>query len=90
MSKTAIETAISIANSQSELARRIGTRQGTLWKWIRKNRVPAEYCVAIERATEGQVTRYQLRPDVFGSTPDTHQDRIARSMESPCTPTVST
>jgi DNA-binding transcriptional regulator YdaS (Cro superfamily) len=35
-------------------------------KW---NKVPAEYCLAVEAATDGRFTRYQLRPDVFGHAP---------------------
>lgn len=35
----------------------------TIQQW-KKTRVPAEYCPAIERATQGQVTCEELRPDV--------------------------
>jgi DNA-binding transcriptional regulator YdaS (Cro superfamily) len=70
MNANAIETAVTIAGSQSELARRIGVRQGYVWRWLRSiQKVPAERCAAIERATNGAVKREQLRPDVFG--PDT-------------------
>lgn len=31
---------------------------------------PAHHCLAIEEATGGKVTRYQLRPDVFGPAPN--------------------
>lgn len=31
--------------------------------------VPAERCVVIETATDGAVSRYDLRPDVFGAAP---------------------
>lgn len=34
-----------------------------------RRKVPCGYCLAIEHATRGAVTRYQLRPDVFGETP---------------------
>lgn len=69
MNTSAIKTAVALVGSQSELARQVNTRQGTLWKWLRKGVVPAEKCAAIERATGGKVTRYQLRPDVFGTAP---------------------
>jgi len=69
MESSFIEKAVSLSGSQSELARRIGVRQGTLWKWIRKGIVPAEYAISIESAVKGKVTRYQLRPDVFGPAP---------------------
>ena len=75
MNTSAIEKAISITGSQSELARRIGVRQGTLWKWLRKGVAPAEHIVAIERATNGKISRYELRPDVFGPAPDAPDPR---------------
>ena len=77
MNTSAIEKAISITGSQSELARRIGVRQGTLWKWLRKGVAPAEHIVAIERATNGKISRYELRPDVFGPAPDAPDPRAA-------------
>lgn len=43
-----------------------GVSRAAVRKW---KRVPAEYCRAIEKATEGALTRYQLRPDVFGAAP---------------------
>ena len=30
---------------------------------------PADICPKIEEATQGEVTRYDLRPDVFGPAP---------------------
>ncbi|MDC8456888.1 YdaS family helix-turn-helix protein [Marinobacter sp. DS40M6] len=33
-------------------------------------RVPSEHCIELERASDGAVTRYQMRPDVFGVAPD--------------------
>lgn len=67
---TPIEQAVSIAGSQSELARRIGVRQGYVWKWLQSGKPPAERVLAIEEATGGRVNRYQLRPDVFGADPN--------------------
>ncbi|WP_019558508.1 helix-turn-helix domain-containing protein [Thioalkalivibrio sp. ALE12] len=54
------------AGGQSALAKACGVKQQHVWNWIhRDSRVPAERCMAIERATEGAVTARQLRPDVF-------------------------
>lgn len=68
-----IERAVQIVGGQSELARRIGgeVKQAHVWHWINKSggSVPAEHCRAIEEATEGKITRYELRPDVFGPAP---------------------
>lgn len=34
------------------------------------SRVPAEYVRRLEAACDGSVTRYEMRPDVFGHSPD--------------------
>lgn len=60
---TPIEKAVSLAGSQSELARRLGVRQGYVWKWLRKGRPPAEHVIAIEKATG--ISRHELRPDIY-------------------------
>lgn len=45
-------------------AERLGVeRYQTVQSWLR-NRVPAEYCPLIERATDGLVRCEDLRPDV--------------------------
>jgi len=63
MNKIAIESAVAIAGSQSELARRIGVRQGYVWKWLRSGRIPAERVIAVEAATG--ISRHELRPDIY-------------------------
>lgn len=65
---TALDRAIEACGSQAELARRIGLAQQYVnnWKTRSSGRVPGEHCIKIEQATEGKVTRYDLRPDVFG------------------------
>lgn len=48
----------------ASLARQIGAQPQLMWQWASGVRpVPIERCVAIERATEGAVTRRDLRPD---------------------------
>lgn len=72
----ALRKAIELCKGQSALARLITTPerpvcQSHVWNWLnRDKKVPANQCLAIERATGGQVTRYQLRPDVFGPAPE--------------------
>lgn len=64
-----IERAVQIVGGQSALARAIGgsVKQAHVWHWLNKGgAVPAEHCAAIESATNGKVTREDLRPDVFG------------------------
>lgn len=55
-------------------ARQIADLRGitvqAVYKWQKYKKVPAEHCLAIEKATNGAVTRYNLRPDVFGDECD--------------------
>lgn len=72
--ETSIAKAVRLVGGQAALANAIHehhptVKQQHVWKWVRAGRVPAEYVRAIEAATGWRVTRYQLRPDVFGSDP---------------------
>lgn len=54
-----------------EVAELCGITVQAVYKWEKSARgIPAEYCRIIEQATHGAVTRYDLRPDVFGPAPD--------------------
>jgi len=64
MSKNALKKAVEIVGSQSELARRVGVKPQNIWWWLNRT-VPAEFVIPIELATDGQVTRYELRPDIY-------------------------
>jgi DNA-binding transcriptional regulator YdaS (Cro superfamily) len=69
----ALERAIQIAGSQAALADGIAKFMGrptisqqTISKWLRNETlIAAEYWPAFEHVTSGQVTRVDLRPDVF-------------------------
>lgn len=65
-----IDRAIQVAGTAAKLAGLVGVVPMTVTQWRRRGQVPAERCRAIEAATNGEVTRYQLRPDVFGEAPD--------------------
>lgn len=52
--------------SGSEVARRLGIKPAAVNQW---SRVPHERCLDLERLTEGKVTRYQMRPDIYGEPP---------------------
>lgn len=70
----ALQLAIDACDGQAELARLIGgkVKPQHVWNWINRDHcVPAEHCRAIERIAEergAKVTRYDLRPDVFGES----------------------
>lgn len=57
-------------NTQTSLAERmtrIGRRvtQGAISQWLKKGRIPAERVPQIVKATNGEVTEADLRPDLF-------------------------
>jgi DNA-binding transcriptional regulator YdaS (Cro superfamily) len=64
-----LHAAIAAAGSQSRLADALGLSFQHIQQWRRAGRVPAERVLSVETAVNGAVTRYQLRPDVFGEAP---------------------
>jgi DNA-binding transcriptional regulator YdaS (Cro superfamily) len=71
----ALDRACEILGNQDALALKLNIRSPSISGWRRRKNVPIERCIDIERATEGQVSRYELRPDVFGdaATPQLQQ-----------------
>jgi DNA-binding transcriptional regulator YdaS (Cro superfamily) len=72
MTALPLQRAIDLFGSQVRFAEalrpyvtRITVKQQHVSKWLSTS-VPPEYCRAIEHVTHGRVTRYELRPDVFG------------------------
>jgi len=63
MNASPIQSAVAVAGSQSELARRCGVKQGHVWKWLQSGRIPAERVIAVEAATG--ISRTELRPDIY-------------------------
>lgn len=59
-----IEKAISLFPSQAAFAIAVEVKSPTVSEWKNGDRpVPIEKCVKIEQATDGLVTRRDLRPD---------------------------
>lgn len=69
MNRYPIDTAVAKVGNASTLARSLGISHTAVRKWLLLGRPPAERVLDIERITG--VSRYQLRPDVFGPAPDT-------------------
>lgn len=66
--KTYLET-----TTQTALADALGVSQGLVHQWVHGiTRITAERCKQIERVTVGQVTRHELRPDLFDK-PSAHE-----------------
>lgn len=69
MSTQPIDQVIQIVGGQEKLAAILGIKSPSISGWRLRHRVPSERCIAIERAVSGAITRYDLRPDVFGEAP---------------------
>ena len=66
-----IERAVEALGGMSELAQAICVTRPLVYQWVKRLRpVAAKHCLPIESATNGAVTRYELRPDVFGEAPE--------------------
>lgn len=60
-----IDRAAASLGSQKALADALGVTRAAVWQWKEEGRqVPAEHCIAIEKATGGAVKCEELRPDV--------------------------
>ena len=57
--------------TKTRIADICGVSRQSLRFWTQ---VPAEYCRKLEKACEGEITRYQMRPDVFGLGPNDDSD----------------
>ncbi|MGC1547434.1 MAG: YdaS family helix-turn-helix protein [Rhodanobacter sp.] len=73
MSIEALDRAVDIFKTQNALAAELKLRSASISGWRKRNRIPVERCRDIERVTGGRVTRYDLRPDMFGVAPPTQQ-----------------
>ena len=72
---SSIQRACDAVGSPSKLAQAIGVNRQFVHQWLHGARpVPPARCISIEKATGGTVTRYELRPDVFGD-PDAELHR---------------
>jgi DNA-binding transcriptional regulator YdaS (Cro superfamily) len=60
----ALTKAENLLGSQTALARALGLVPQVVNNWHRRGRVPADYCPAIERVTNGAVRCEDLRLDV--------------------------
>src|SRR3954467_3583060 len=62
MRDSALERAIEQVGGVAALARAINVTPQAVSQW---DRVPAERALAVEKATEGLITRQELRPDLY-------------------------
>lgn len=61
----------------AELAEAVGVSPAAVRHWISGQRQPPPTrCAAIEKFTDGKVTRHALRPDVYGEPPAAANDPL--------------
>ena len=58
-----LDTAARLAGGRLVLAQLLGVSAAAVGNWKIRGAIPIEHCAAIEIATEGAVTRRDLRPD---------------------------
>lgn len=52
--------------SQEVFADQVGVSQGLVWQWLDgRTRITAERAIEIEDKTDGEITRHDLRPDLY-------------------------
>lgn len=69
MDKTHTQRAIELAGGQSELARHFNISREAVRQWEEADQVPVRRVLDVEKITGGHVTRYDLRPDIYGDPP---------------------
>lgn len=77
--ETGISKAIRLAGSQTALGKMLGLSPQAIQKWAAQGTAPGERCREIESLLEGQVTRYELNPAVFGEDPTRAQQAAPTS-----------
>lgn len=60
----AIEKAIKCVGTHKICAELCGISRQAVTRWL-KTGIPARHVIALEKATGGKVTRYELRPDLY-------------------------
>ena len=85
--REAIIAACKVMGSQAKLARHIGVTRQAISKWIKTGRTPSRRVLAIEQATQGLLTRYDLRPDFYPRY-EPPQPELVHSFaeDTPCSP----
>ena len=67
--KTAIKIAADYFGTDVKFATVMRVTPQAIGKW-KRSKAPSKRCIDIEKKTNGTVTRYELRPDIFGNSPD--------------------
>jgi DNA-binding transcriptional regulator YdaS (Cro superfamily) len=79
--KQPLVKAIIQAGSRIRFAKLVGVSRQFVDIWLRKDSKgpPLKHCIKIEKITFGQVTRSQLRPDIFGEE-ESYSDSLTQKV----------
>jgi DNA-binding transcriptional regulator YdaS (Cro superfamily) len=61
--------AVRLAGGPSALSRQLGITPQAISRWLARDTVPANWVLSIEELLDGEISRHDLRPDVFGYQP---------------------
>ena len=66
-SRKAMEHAIEIMGTKTKLARALNVSPEVIYSWMNINRygISPRHALLLEELTQGRVTRYQLRADIY-------------------------
>ena len=67
--ETGVAKAIRLAGSQTALGKLVHLSPQAIQKWANEGVVPWRRCREVEEKLNGEVTRYELNPAVFGDPP---------------------
>lgn len=63
--KAAVKKAVMLAGGQTKLAGRFKIAPQSVQQWVATGRIPAVRVIGVEAATDGRVSRHELRPDIY-------------------------
>lgn len=80
MSRKLMVRAIAMFGSEAKLGAAIGYTQHAVWRAKKSGRPSPEMAVAVDLATNGIISRYALRPDVFAVDVDAQRKKHATTL----------
>lgn len=68
MTDRAMKKAVKEIGSVAETARQLGVHRASVY-WALNNGCPPKFVLKVEELTGNKVSRYELRPDIYGAAP---------------------
>jgi hypothetical protein len=82
-----LEKAVQKLGSRTDVAKAIGVKRQAFDQWEKDGQVPAKRVLAMERISG--VSRYDMRPDIYGAAPPGPGGRVRPKHGVPRTPCQS-